>query len=72
MFRKFFYFLFLLMLYACPKVEEDCLSNATQATSLVCIELYEPVCGCNKITYSNACVAESWGINQFSQGACTN
>ena len=72
MFRKSFYFLFLLMLYACLKAEEDCEAIATQDSSLVCIELYEPVCGCNNITYSNACIAESWGINQFSKGACTN
>ena len=60
------------MLYACLKAEEDCEAIATQDSSLVCIELYEPVCGCNNITYSNACIAESWGINQFSKGACTN
>jgi hypothetical protein len=30
------------------------------------------VCGCNNITYSNACIAESWGVLQYSQGACTN
>ena len=72
MFRKSFYFLFLLMLYACPKIEEDCQANPTQDPSLVCIELYEPVCGCNNITYSNACDAESSGINQFSQGVCSN
>ena len=72
MLKKGFYVLFLLMLYACPKVEEDCPINATQDPALVCIQLYDPVCGCNDITYSNACIAESWGVNQFSQGACTN
>lgn len=72
MFRKPFYFLLLLLLYACPKAEEDCQANATQGPAIVCIQLYEPVCGCNNITYSNACIAESWGIDQFSQGACTN
>ena len=72
MFRKPFYFLFLLMLYACPNTEEGCLAKARQDPTQVCIQLYDPVCGCNNITYSNACIAESWGINQFSQGACTN
>ncbi len=72
MFRKPFYFLFLLTLYACPKAEEDCQANETQDPTLICIQIYQPVCGCNNITYSNACVAESWGINQFSQGACSN
>ena len=72
MLKKAFYVLFLLMLYACPKVEEDCQANATQDPTLVCIQIYDPVCGCNNMTYSNACIAESWGVNQFSQGACTN
>jgi len=72
MFRKPFYFVFLLMLYACPNAEEGCLAFARQDPTQVCIQLYDPVCGCNNITYSNACIAESWGINQFSQGACTN
>ena len=72
MFRKPVYFFFLLTFYACPKAEENCQANETQEPTLVCIELYEPVCGCNYITYSNACDAESWGINQFSQGACTH
>lgn len=72
MLKKPFYVLFLLMLYACPKVEEDCQANATQDPTLVCIQIYDPVCGCNNMTYSNACIAESWGVNQFSQGACTN
>ena len=72
MLKKPFYVLFLLMLYACPKVEEDCQANATQDPTLVCIQICDPVCGCNNMTYSNACIAESWGVNQFSQGACTN
>ena len=72
MLKKPFYVLFLLMLYACPKVEEDCQANASQDPTLVCIQIYDPVCGCNNMTYSNACIAKSWGVNQFSQGACTN
>ena len=72
MLRKSFYFIFLLTLYACPKAEEDCQADEIKDPTLVCIQIYQPVYGCNNITYSNACVAESWGINQFSQGACTN
>lgn len=72
MFKKHLHLVFLLLLYGCPKAEEDCHANSSQDPSQVCIELYEPVCGCNNITYSNACIAESWGVVQFSQGACTN
>ena len=31
---------------------------------------YEPVCGCNDITYGNWEEAECHGITQYRQGAC--
>ncbi|MEN8845283.1 MAG: hypothetical protein ABF261_03280 [Candidatus Arcticimaribacter sp.] len=72
MYKKHLHLVFLLLLYGCTKTEEDCQANSFQYPTQVCIQLYEPVCGCNNITYSNACIAESWGVVQFSQGACTN
>ena len=72
MYKKHLHLVFLLLLYGCTKAEEDCQANSFQYPTQVCIQLYEPVCGCNNITYSNACIAESWGVVPFSQGACTN
>ena len=37
-----------------------------------CIEIYTPVCGCDDITYSNACYAESIGVLRWKQGACAD
>lgn len=31
-----------------------------------------PVCGCDNITYSNKCVAESQGVNSWANSACNN
>ena len=31
-----------------------------------------PVCGCDNITYSNKCVAESEGLNTWTNGQCSN
>lgn len=71
--QKTSYLVFVLLpLYGCPKAEEDCQAEQIQDLSQVCITLYDPVCGCNNITYSNACIADSWGIQQFTQGSCTN
>ncbi len=36
----------------------------------VCMAVYDPVCGCNGVTYSNACEAECVGIKSYTQGTC--
>ncbi|MAI78807.1 MAG: hypothetical protein CL917_07705 [Deltaproteobacteria bacterium] len=36
----------------------------------ICIEIYEPVCACDGVTYSNFCVAHSAGLNVDHQGEC--
>jgi len=36
----------------------------------VCTMDYNPVCGCNDKTYSNACAAECAGIKKYTKGPC--
>jgi hypothetical protein len=31
---------------------------------------YDPVCGCNGLTYANACVAGNAGLRSFKPGPC--
>ena len=37
---------------------------------IACIEIYQPVCGCNNETYSNECYARKAGIVSFVDGEC--
>ena len=38
--------------------------------SVRCSNVYEPVCGCNGVTYNNGCMALTAGQNVASTGAC--
>ena len=35
-----------------------------------CPMIYDPVCGCNDVTYGNACEAECAGITSYKPGVC--
>jgi heat shock protein HslJ len=52
---------------SCTK-SADC--TATPNEDCVCITLYDPVCGCNNVTYGNACEAGCAGISDVTEGRC--
>jgi len=61
--------LFLSFGLSCNKEEvAGCLENPK--ADCACILIYEPVCGCNGITYGNACSAQCAGITEFTSGEC--
>ena len=51
--------------------DENCIDESSIDVTSACIEIYDPVCGCNGITYPNSCYAITFnGIKSFTKGAC--
>ena len=54
-----------------PSVQNGvCIDSTLIGNADECIEIYNPVCGCDGITYDNYCVADSLGITSYVNGEC--
>jgi len=48
-----------------------CIDSNQVDSSLSCPPVYAPVCGCDSVTYINACVAAyTYGVTAWTQGVC--
>ena len=49
---------------------EICVDPTLINDSIYCLEIYEPVCGCDGNTYPNYCYAERLRVFSYASGEC--
>ncbi|WP_082792183.1 Kazal-type serine protease inhibitor family protein [Algoriphagus sanaruensis] len=73
-FLKFLiFFISPLFLFQCTEKSEPmnlCFDSEISNRPDECIAIYNPVCGCDGITYYNSCYAQSSGIRAYAPGSC--
>lgn len=60
----------LMMALASCKKDGGCIDSSKIRVGAPCTLQFDPVCGCNNITYGNSCEAGNAGVTSYTNGAC--
>ena len=50
---------------------DDCVNVSLIDPNVICPGVFDPVCGCDNVTYSNSCLAIAAGVTSFTSGDCS-
>jgi|GEM_PF-2342733 len=69
--RLNFLCLLFISIFTYSSIQAQCFDEDLLEPDGICTLLYQPVCGCNGVTYSNPCVAEKFGgVTSYEAGPC--
>ena len=71
--KKIFTLLIGIFFFFNSNSQTTCVDSSLIDLTAMCTMIYDPVCGCNGVEYSNDCVAENFGgVTSWTSGPCSS